>query len=201
MTYHTVASYLTPASARDTATRTVKPRAELHAMSINDQRRTCRNLQFGYSFKYWDASSQEAVITLVYDWKFRDTSCCSNFHALSSISTKMAHHDEVEFKTLDGLTLRGWLYPASKRGPGIVITPGVSLSELWALFVPSIPLHVIQITKALLDTRCNRKPQSLNLQLFFSSSTDKFLVQLCQGDVLTRGRGTIPAPGHHIAHL
>lgn len=111
----------------------------------------------------------------------------------------MAHHDEVEFKTLDGLTLRGWLYPASKRGPGIVITPGVSPYELWA--PSSVSLHVIQRTKALLDTCCNRMPQSLNLQLFFSSSTDKFLVQLCQGDVRTRGRGTIPAPGHHIAHL
>jgi hypothetical protein len=51
----------------------------------------------------------------------------------------MANHDEVEFKTLDGLTLRGWLYPASKRGPGIVITPGVSPSELWAPFVGFIP--------------------------------------------------------------
>jgi hypothetical protein len=51
----------------------------------------------------------------------------------------MANHDEVEFKTLDGLTLRGWLYPASKRGPGIVITPGVSPSELWAPFVRFIP--------------------------------------------------------------
>ena len=39
----------------------------------------------------------------------------------------MAHHEDVEFKTLDGLTLRGWLYPVSGRGPAIVITPGVSV--------------------------------------------------------------------------
>jgi len=37
---------------------------------------------------------------------------------------------EVEFKTIDGLTLRGDLYPApasSTKGPAVVITPGVSL--------------------------------------------------------------------------
>jgi hypothetical protein len=37
----------------------------------------------------------------------------------------MLSHEDVEWKTLDGLTIRGWLYPASKRGPGIIITPGV----------------------------------------------------------------------------
>ena len=36
------------------------------------------------------------------------------------------HHQDVEFKTLDGLTIRGWLYPAKSRGPAIIITPGVS---------------------------------------------------------------------------
>jgi hypothetical protein len=32
---------------------------------------------------------------------------------------------DVEFKTLDGLTLRALLLPASKRGPGMVMSPGV----------------------------------------------------------------------------
>jgi hypothetical protein len=32
---------------------------------------------------------------------------------------------DVEFKTLDGLTLRAILLPASKRGPGMVMSPGV----------------------------------------------------------------------------
>ena len=36
------------------------------------------------------------------------------------------HHEDVEFQTLDGLTIRGWLYPAASRGPAIIITPGVS---------------------------------------------------------------------------
>ena len=39
---------------------------------------------------------------------------------------------DVEFKTIDGLTLRGDLYPAqgsAAKGPAIVITPGVSEHE------------------------------------------------------------------------
>lgn len=40
------------------------------------------------------------------------------------------HHEDVEFRTLDGLTIRGWLYPAKSRGPAIVITPGVSHEAL-----------------------------------------------------------------------
>jgi hypothetical protein len=31
----------------------------------------------------------------------------------------------VSFRTLSGLTLRGWIYPASARGPGIILSPGV----------------------------------------------------------------------------
>ncbi|KAI1811658.1 DltD N-terminal domain protein [Poronia punctata] len=39
--------------------------------------------------------------------------------------------EEVEFKTLDGLTLRGTLYPAagSEPGPAIVMTPGFNLTR------------------------------------------------------------------------
>jgi hypothetical protein len=33
---------------------------------------------------------------------------------------------DVEFRTLSGVTLRGWLYPAEKRGPGIILSAGVS---------------------------------------------------------------------------
>jgi fumagillin biosynthesis transferase len=33
--------------------------------------------------------------------------------------------EDVEFRTLDGLTLRGWLYPASKAGPALIMTQGV----------------------------------------------------------------------------
>lgn len=33
--------------------------------------------------------------------------------------------EDISFRTIDGLTLRGWLYPAA-YGPAIIITPGVS---------------------------------------------------------------------------
>ncbi|RYP45908.1 hypothetical protein DL768_007812 [Monosporascus sp. mg162] len=36
----------------------------------------------------------------------------------------MGIQEHVEFKTLDGLVLRGFLYPANAKGPGIVMTPG-----------------------------------------------------------------------------
>ena len=36
----------------------------------------------------------------------------------------------VNFPTLDGLTLRGWLFPAAQKGPAIIMTPGVCTFRL-----------------------------------------------------------------------
>ena len=33
--------------------------------------------------------------------------------------------EDVAFPTMDGLTLRGWLYPSGKRSPALVMTQGV----------------------------------------------------------------------------
>ena len=40
----------------------------------------------------------------------------------------MLPREEVEFKSIDGLTLRGTLYPAARDtpGPGVILAPGVS---------------------------------------------------------------------------
>lgn len=38
------------------------------------------------------------------------------------------NREDVEFPTVDGLTLRGWLYPASKRGPAVIMSQGVYIS-------------------------------------------------------------------------
>ena len=46
----------------------------------------------------------------------------------------MSSKQRVEFKTLDGLTLRGDLYPAETRGPAIILTPGVSLCSSLYLY-------------------------------------------------------------------
>ncbi|RDW89665.1 hypothetical protein BP6252_01697 [Coleophoma cylindrospora] len=48
----------------------------------------------------------------------------------------MSHHQNVEFKTMDGLTLRGWLYPASKKGPAVVMTPGFNCVK--EMFIPEV---------------------------------------------------------------
>ncbi|KAL4903834.1 hypothetical protein BDW74DRAFT_185922 [Aspergillus multicolor] len=46
----------------------------------------------------------------------------------------------VEFKTLDGLTLRGTLYPGTARGPGLVMTPGFAcVKEMLGL--PDVASH------------------------------------------------------------
>ena len=38
----------------------------------------------------------------------------------------LARYEKVEFKTIDGVTLRGWLYSVDGRAPAIIMTPGVS---------------------------------------------------------------------------
>ena len=56
--------------------------------------------------------------------------------------------EDISIKTIDGLTLRGWLYPAADYGPAVIITPGVSskpclkqLRELPPKLNPPAPLR------------------------------------------------------------
>lgn len=37
----------------------------------------------------------------------------------------MPAHEDIQFRTLDNTTLRGRLFSADERGPGIIMTPGV----------------------------------------------------------------------------
>ncbi|KAI3327075.1 DltD N-terminal domain protein [Xylariaceae sp. AK1471] len=41
----------------------------------------------------------------------------------------MPAHEEVEFQTLDGLTLRGSLYIANPKSPAIILTPGFNVTK------------------------------------------------------------------------
>jgi hypothetical protein len=41
------------------------------------------------------------------------------------------NREDVEFRTFDGLTLRGWLYPGTIRGPAIVMNQGVRMTLLY----------------------------------------------------------------------
>lgn len=45
------------------------------------------------------------------------------------------HREDVEFQTLDGCTLRGWLFPAAQRGPAVIMSPGVKFD-----LYPRLPL-------------------------------------------------------------
>jgi hypothetical protein len=38
-------------------------------------------------------------------------------------------YEDVAFKTLDGIRLRGYLYAASRKGPAVILTPGVSAAQ------------------------------------------------------------------------
>ncbi|KAL4881201.1 alpha/beta-hydrolase [Aspergillus karnatakaensis] len=37
--------------------------------------------------------------------------------------------EDFDFKTLDGLTLRGWLFPTSQRGPAMIMSPGFNMPK------------------------------------------------------------------------
>jgi pimeloyl-ACP methyl ester carboxylesterase len=41
----------------------------------------------------------------------------------------MSLREEVEFPTVDGITIKGNLYPAAEKGPGIILTPGFNFTK------------------------------------------------------------------------
>lgn len=41
------------------------------------------------------------------------------------IGRELVARQNVEFPTIDGLKIRGWLFPAQGYGPAVIITPGV----------------------------------------------------------------------------
>jgi hypothetical protein len=49
----------------------------------------------------------------------------NHISCLQKITMTAPLREDVSFKTLTGLTLRGWLFPAEKHGPGIILSPGV----------------------------------------------------------------------------
>ncbi|KUJ19569.1 alpha/beta-hydrolase [Mollisia scopiformis] len=62
--------------------------------------------------------------------------------------------EEVEFKTLDGLTLRGLLFPAKKHSPAIILAPGLNCPK--ELLLPDIAADFQRagITALIYDSRC-----------------------------------------------
>lgn len=52
-------------------------------------------------------------------------------YALAPYSKQMPSREDIEFKTVDGVTLRGWFYPAanSQKAPCIVLAHGWSATK------------------------------------------------------------------------
>ncbi|KFY19437.1 hypothetical protein V491_04435 [Pseudogymnoascus sp. VKM F-3775] len=71
----------------------------------------------------------------------------------SCIGNMAKDYEDVEFKTIDGLVLRGWLFPAAKRGPAVVMTPGFNCIK--EDFYPGFPQQFQKagITVLLYDPR------------------------------------------------
>ena len=55
-----------------------------------------------------------------------DFPCFRSRAKIRAIAKMATSREEVEFKTLDGLTLRGVLFPAKKHSPAVILAPGVS---------------------------------------------------------------------------
>ncbi|KAF2647847.1 peptidase S15 [Lophiostoma macrostomum CBS 122681] len=60
--------------------------------------------------------------------------------------------EDIEFKTKDGVILRGWLYPAQKRGPGIILSAGFNMPK--DIVVPDVAswYHKRGFTALIFDT-------------------------------------------------
>ncbi|KAF4334739.1 hypothetical protein FBEOM_11421 [Fusarium beomiforme] len=61
--------------------------------------------------------------------------------------------EDISFTTLDGLTLRGWLFPAKTRGPAVIINPGFNCVK--EMFVPEVAeqFQLANITALVFDPR------------------------------------------------
>ncbi|KAL4956615.1 Alpha/Beta hydrolase protein [Aspergillus filifer] len=65
----------------------------------------------------------------------------------------MTNYRKVQFKTLDGIILRGCLYPAAQRGPAVILSPGYNV--VLANFPPGVPeeLQKAGVTALVYDPR------------------------------------------------
>lgn len=66
----------------------------------------------------------------------------------------MANKQDVEFQTIDGLTLRGWFFPAQQRGPAIIMTPGFNLTKDMIIFEAGQFLNSAGFSVLGYDPRC-----------------------------------------------
>ncbi|KAL9094792.1 MAG: hypothetical protein Q9165_003063 [Trypethelium subeluteriae] len=66
----------------------------------------------------------------------------------------MAASERVEFKTIDGVILRGVVFPASARGPAVILSPAFnSVKEMLGLYDAAQAFQKAQFTALLYDCR------------------------------------------------
>lgn len=61
---------------------------------------------------------------------------------------------DVEFKTVDGITLRGHMFAAKDRGPGVVMSPGVSFTSNLRFDNSTLPLGLLTQSSSTLQRKC-----------------------------------------------
>jgi len=83
----------------------------------------------------------------------------------------------VEFKTLDGLTLSALLFPATNRGPGMVMSPGV---RVYLCFEAPVDWNLCSLT-------CPKTPVCPILQFGFKSITSLALYMILAASVQVTG--------------
>ncbi|KAK0639937.1 Alpha/Beta hydrolase protein [Cercophora newfieldiana] len=69
-------------------------------------------------------------------------------------SNGVEEHREVEFKTVDSLTLRGKVYAAAERGPAVIITPGLNFPALNLYLDVAAAFQRAGVTALVYDNRC-----------------------------------------------
>lgn len=66
----------------------------------------------------------------------------------------MPNKQDIEFKTVDGLTLRGWLFAGPPRAPAVIMTPGFNLTKDMIIFEAGQFLNAAGFTVMGYDPRC-----------------------------------------------
>ncbi|KAH8646007.1 Alpha/Beta hydrolase protein [Tricladium varicosporioides] len=61
--------------------------------------------------------------------------------------------EDIEFKTLDGVILRGWLFPAASRGSAVILTPGFNCVKEMFTAEPAEAFQSAGITALVYDPR------------------------------------------------
>ena len=76
---------------------------------------------------------------------------------------------DVEFKTIDGLTLRGWLFSGPKGGPAVIVNGAVRLPSIHTHFYETLETNetnvFISTTNVLISSIARKRSLQLKLRI------------------------------------